>query len=56
MQTIKTISENNFKQFDFEVQKYLNDGYKIESSFCGLEHYYDGSTESSYKAILIKEQ
>jgi hypothetical protein len=56
MQKIKTISERNCETFDLIVQKFLNDGYEIKSSFCGLIHYYDGSTDPIYKAILLKEE
>ena len=55
MQIIKVISENNCNIFEKTVQKFLNMGFKLNNSFCGLEHFCDGSTDSSYKAILIKE-
>ena len=56
MQTIKIITENDYRIFEKETQKYLNNKYKIHSSFCGLEYFCDGSTEPAYKAILIKDE
>lgn len=55
MVKMKTISEQSHFDFDREVQKFLDEGYEIQSSNCGLINHYDGSTAPIYQAILLKE-
>lgn len=55
MAEIKTVTQNFGSDFVNSVQKLLDDGYKIQSSNCGILNYTDGSSETIYQAILLKE-
>ena len=54
MQVVKVISDNDCVYFERKIQELLNLGYEIKDCFCGLHKFEDSTTESSYKAILIK--
>ena len=56
MAKIKVIYDADAKEFESQVQYFLNLGYEVKSCFCGLYTCVDGSSDPSYKAILIKEQ
>lgn len=55
MAKIKVIYDADAKEFESQVQYFLNLGYEVKSCFCGLYTCVDGSSDPSYKAILIKE-
>ena len=55
MSKIKAITEEYASHFEQNVQYYLDRGYKILNAYCGVINYTDGSTDSTYKAILLKE-
>lgn len=55
MQKIVAISRTFGSEFMIETQKLLDEGYKIQSSNCGVINYVDGSSDTIYQAILLKE-
>lgn len=56
MVKVKVISEQNAYDFERIVQDFLNDDYEILHAFCGVINYTDGSSDSTYKAILTKDE
>lgn len=55
MYKVKVLSEQFANEFEKQVQELLDDNYEILHAFCGVINYTDGSTDSTYKAILLKE-
>lgn len=53
---IEVISDSYLLSFKERVQNLLDKGYKISSSYCGVINYVDGSSDPTYKAILLKDE
>lgn len=53
---IKVIENSDLVKFESEVQIYLDQGFKINSSSCGFVQSESYDFCSCYQAILIKEQ
>lgn len=55
MNKIITVSENAQSQFEYMVNGYLQDGYKILSTSCGFVNSESYDFCESWQAILYKE-
>ena len=56
MNKIITVSENTQAQFEYIVNGYLQDGYKILSTSCGFLNSENYDFVDCWQAILYKEE